>query len=1381
MGGGKLVDAPGIYGTLGIPVAGNTPGARWSPSSWTDNAGNFWLFGGNGLDANRTQAFLNDLWKFNPSTKEWAWMGGSSTVPVNCAPTLCNVPGINGTLGVPAAGNTPEGRYLAASWTDSGGNLWLFGGKCLIAGSPDQVIMLNDLWEFVSSSNEWAWIGGASSLGCTGNQPGTYGTLGTPAASNIPSGRGSAVTWTDGSGNFLLLGGQGLDGEGQTIVFLNDLWEFNPSTKEWTWVSGSSTGNHPGVYGTLGTPAAANNPGGRSYSPSWIDESGNLWLFGGLGLDVNGVTGYMNDVWEYGSEPSLPAVATPAFSPTAGSYATAQSVTISDATPGASIYYTTNGTTPTTSSSVYSAPIAVSSTETIEAIATATGYSTSAVATATYTITTLAATPTFSVPAGSYSTAQSVTISDTTPGAVLHYTTDGTTPTTSSSVYSAPITVSSSETLKAIATATGYSASQVASAAYTITSSSSGTGEWTWMGGSSTLDGLFGRSGVYGTLGTPAASNIPGGRGSAASWTDPAGNLWLFGGDGYNGNGIAFNDLWEFNPSTNAWAWMSGSSTESCQSFCGQSGVYGTLGTPAAANAPGGRWSVSNWIDAGGHLWLYGGYGFDAHGALGVLNDLWEFNPSTSQWTWMGGSSTLPITGQGQPPIYGTLGTFAAGNNPGGRWAASTWTDSDGHFWLFGGEGYYAVGVPGTFNDIWEFNPATNQWAWMGGSNTAGSDCPNGVCQQVGVFGTLGTPAVGNVPASRNFAATWTDTGGHLWLFGGSVPGISYLDDLWEFYPSTNEWAWMGGGGKLDQPGVYGTEGAPASGNIPGARCCTVSWTDRGGQLWLFGGQGYDANDNAGDLNDLWTFNPSTKEWTWIGGSSTVKANGSQPGVYGTLGVPAAGNIPGGRQDSVSWTDKSGNFWLFGGSGADANDSLGNLNDLWKYGSATSTQPAAAIPTFTPPAGAYAAAQTVTISDTTPGAVIHYTTDSSTPTTSSNIYGTPIVVANSETLKAIATATGYATSAGASATYTVASPTATTLSASSSTLTYGQTLTLTATVTPASGATPTGTVTFYNSAVSLGKTALNGSGVAMLALTPSIGSYSITASYGGSADDAASTSTPVVVDVIASATTTTLNASPNPTPFGSTVTFTATVGSATAMPVGSASFYDGSVLLTTKALVSGVASYSTGALGVGSHNISATYAGGTGFNASTSNTVVEVISPVDFSISASPSAQTIYTGEAASYRVTITPGVGFDLPVALSCTQLPANTTCTFSPATVSGGSGSTTLTVQTRAPGKAATASALTTKVGVPMLAGFLLLFIPRRFRRSRNGWTMFLAILPSIALGAAITGCSAPGPLTGGTPVGTQALTITGVATNGSQTITHETTVMLNVKSLF
>jgi hypothetical protein len=160
---------------------------------------------------------------------------------------------------------------------------------------------------------------------------------------------------------------------------------------------------------------------------------------------------------------------TPTFSPAAGTYATTQSVTIADATSGATIYYTTNGTTPTTSSTKCAGAISVSATKTIEAIAIATGYTNSAVATAKYTITPTAATPTFSPVAGTYTSPQSVTISDTTAGATIYYTTNGTTPASASTKYAIPIKVSATETIKAIAVATGYTNSVVATAKYTIT------------------------------------------------------------------------------------------------------------------------------------------------------------------------------------------------------------------------------------------------------------------------------------------------------------------------------------------------------------------------------------------------------------------------------------------------------------------------------------------------------------------------------------------------------------------------------------------------------------------------------------------------------------------------------------------------------------------------------------------------------------------------------------------------------------------------------------------------------------------------------------------------------------------------------------------------
>ena len=141
-------------------------------------------------------------------------------------------------------------------------------------------------------------------------------------------------------------------------------------------------------------------------------------------------------------------------------------MTIRSATPGASLYYTTDGTTPTTSSTLYSSPITVAKSQTIKAIATATNFTNSSVGSAAYVIT--AATPTFSPAGGTYASTQTVTIASTTPASRIYYTTNGTTPTTASTRYTRPITVATSQTVKAIATATNFPNSSVASATYTI-------------------------------------------------------------------------------------------------------------------------------------------------------------------------------------------------------------------------------------------------------------------------------------------------------------------------------------------------------------------------------------------------------------------------------------------------------------------------------------------------------------------------------------------------------------------------------------------------------------------------------------------------------------------------------------------------------------------------------------------------------------------------------------------------------------------------------------------------------------------------------------------------------------------------------------------------
>src|SRR6266566_3333024 len=161
-------------------------------------------------------------------------------------------------------------------------------------------------------------------------------------------------------------------------------------------------------------------------------------------------------------------VATPTFSPGGGTYTVSVTVTISDATSGATIHYTTDGSTPTTSSAVYTGALTFTQTTTLKAMAAASGMTNSAVASATYTVQQRVATPAFSPGGGTYTGSVTVTISDATSGAAIHYTTDGSTPTTSSPVYGGALTFNQTTTLKAMAAASGMTDSGVASATYTI-------------------------------------------------------------------------------------------------------------------------------------------------------------------------------------------------------------------------------------------------------------------------------------------------------------------------------------------------------------------------------------------------------------------------------------------------------------------------------------------------------------------------------------------------------------------------------------------------------------------------------------------------------------------------------------------------------------------------------------------------------------------------------------------------------------------------------------------------------------------------------------------------------------------------------------------------
>jgi len=443
-----------------------------------------------------------------------------------------------------------------------------------------------------------------------------------------------------------------------------------------------------------------------------------------------------------------------------------------------------------------------------------------------------------------------------------------------------------------------------------------GHNDWSWFDGSN----LENQKGAFTSIPQPPPAaptfdtDSPGGRKYPATWTDLNGNLWLFGGYGLTfTSGLTppatdLNDMWEY---------------VGTQNYNGSySNFWVNLIVAYSGIGPAPRTGAITWTNPStGDLWLFGG-----QAGTTFLNDVWSYhiNPVLGQpgtWTSHGGGANLK-------------GIYTPGGGPGSRWGATSKMDASNNVWLFGGYGYDSAGTLGLLNDLWTYNTGTGAWTFVSGSTTV---------NQTGNYGTLGSPAPANVPGARQASMSFIDASGNFWLFGGfdldSKGNPDALNDLWEFKAGApGVWTWMSGANVVNQTAVYGTQGVPAATNVPGARWSAASWADVSGNLWIFGGEGYDSVGN-GSLSDVWEYKGG--QWTWVKGPASV----SQAGIYGLLPgpiiYPYVGNGPGSRFAPGYWFVHHGpaplpvydEFWMFGGEGFDSAGTDGNglLSDLWRY------------------------------------------------------------------------------------------------------------------------------------------------------------------------------------------------------------------------------------------------------------------------------------------------------------------------------------------------------------------------------------------------------------------------------------------------------------------
>jgi sugar lactone lactonase YvrE len=623
------------------------------------------------------------------------------------------------------------------------------------------------------------------------------------------------------------------------------------------------------------------------------------------------------------------------------------------------------------------------------------------------------ATPTLSVAGGTYVQGQSVTISDATPGAAIYVTINGGAPTTLGQDYRAPITLSGSGTVQAIAVAPGYLPSAPVSATYTITTPPSSI---------LSVDAGTGSYGPYSTGGAATTTNLA------------------------NLTGIAID----------------------------------THGDRFIADVLDGViWKVS--ADTGLIQVLAGTYGV-----------------------------TIPDGGDGGPATSATLyypefvACDAAGNvyiSELGSGRVRKVDAQSGIITTFAGSGYSGYGYasgdggPATSATLVQPGPLTLDAsgsvyvADLGTGVLRKVDAKTGIISTVAGDGQIGYSGDGGQATSAKFEQMYglaVDGQGDLYIADSYNGRIRYVN------ASTGIVSTIAGDGRI---GSSGDGGPPTQAHI-----------------YPFGL----ALDASGNLYFAEGLNTVRKLAAGAGSISTVAGTG----YLGSGGVGGSATMANLCSPQGVAADSSGSIYIA---------------EYCNYRVSKVTFPtAAATPVFTPAAGTYTGAQKVTISDATAGATIYYTLDGSTPTTGSTTYTGAITISATETLKAIAVATGYTASAVASSAYTInipVTPTVTLVSSDNPVL-AGNAVTFTATVGSTSG-TPTGSVSFLDGTATLGAATLAG-GKAMLSTSAlSTGSHSITAVYSGDSAFASATST---------ALTQVVNSSAIGVPSGGSSTATVTAG-----------------------------------------------------------------------------------------------------------------------------------------------------------------------------------------------------------------------------------------------
>jgi hypothetical protein len=236
--------------------------------------------------------------------------------------------------------------------------------------------------------------------------------------------------------------------------------------------------------------------------------------------------------------------------------------------------------------------------------------------------------------------------------------------------------------------------------------------------------------------------------------------------------------------------------------------------------------------------------------------------------------------------------------------SASFHADSKGLLWIFGG--YNNDDNP---TAMWNYNPSTNEYRWVAGSNDTSATSQN--------LGEMGVPSPDVYPGESYWHSSTIDSNDNIWIYGNSNgDGNTFF----MFNTSSLEFTWVGGN-ESNVDHQTGEQGIPSPDVWPGELEGACLKADSKGNLWLYGG--YDSFT----VNRVWHYNVTSRLWTFIIGNSTAQTS-----------IDYENPQWNGRWDAACTIDTDDRVWIFGGWGyGPAGQSQSDWGDLWSFNTRSMT------------------------------------------------------------------------------------------------------------------------------------------------------------------------------------------------------------------------------------------------------------------------------------------------------------------------------------------------------------------------------------------------------------------------------------------------------------